>query len=869
MVAILGVAGLALQLALDELPGILTHTVALVAPGFELKVGAARLGTGRLDLRDVRVRAHGEPTPLLTTPRVVVRFSPWDLRLGRIDEVRLAEPVISLPATVSELFRGGHERRRASTWSVGRLATADGRFSMVPSAEHPGMSFGFALDLHEVGLDPERAERVHHIALRDVHATLTNDTTVLDARAAGIAFSLAGVLERKRIEEVRLETPRLTLPATLSVFAGAGGESATTAWSLGRLVTGDGSFSKPPSPDAPGVAFAFAADLRELGLDPERSQAPHRLALQDVRMTLADNDSNITVAAVRAGFRVAGLRERRIDEIRLFTPVVSVGEHVPHLSRGAHAGAGAPEWTIGRLATHDGRLQMAASEDVPGAVAGFTFDLRDVGAGTEESGRPQHMQLHDLKIRPRRRPPWLVVDDARVDFTFGGLLRGRRLARVALERGTLVVDSALRERLSGAKGRPAPRLGAAVWSVTMLDIGELGVRLAELGPQIPDVTLEVHTRLHDIPLSPQGLARARTPQRIELANFSLYSPLDPFRKVVDIGSMFVEFTMAGVLDRQLSSLLVLSPTIYLGEDLIWYMHASRGATTGEDHGRPWTVRTLRAEFGRLVLTFRGVDRVGLPLGFRTDASNVTLGDLASLRLGAALRVPRQSYDFPGLDLALRGVEGELRFDYPPGNVQDNVVNTLHVEEIRWREYSVRNNWLAATFDAKGVNGKFGGGAYSGYVNGGATLPFSSGPVTGWIAATDLDLAPLGEAVAGKYAEITGLADLSATADVLGSRLDRAHGILTLDRPGRVTFPGIDALVDRLPRDAPSWQRDLARIAVETLREYPYRRGDGWLEFADYRGEARLSLDGERGSRRIEIHYDQEVPAVTSATGATE
>ena len=60
-----------------------------------------------------------------------------------------------------------------------------------------------------------------------------------------------------------------------------------------------------------------------------------------------------------------------------------------------------------------------------------------------------------------------------------------------------------------------------------------------------------------------------------------------------------------------------------------------------------------------------------------------------------------------------------------------------------------------------------------------------------------------------------------------------------------------------------------RIAVETLREYPYTRGDGWLEFADYRGEARLSLDGERGSRRIEIHYDQEVPAVTSATGATE
>jgi hypothetical protein len=869
VVAILGVAGLVLQLALDELPGLLTHTVALVAPGFELSVGTARLGVGRLDLRDVQVRAHGEPIPLLAAPRVVVRFSPWELRLGRIDEVRLAEPVISLPATVSALFHSDHERRSTRTWSIGRLATANGQFSMVPSSEHPGLSCGFALDLHELGLEPERAERMHHIALRNVGATLANDTTVLDARAAGISFSLAGVLERKRIEEIGLETPRVSLPATLPTFAGAGGESSTPAWSLGRLVTKHGSFSKPPSADTPGVAFGFAADLRELGLDPERSQEPHRLALQDVRVTLADNDATITVAAVRAGFRVAGLHERLIDEIRLFTPVVSVGEHIPDLSGTAHAGAGSPEWTIGRLATHDGRLQMAASEDVPGVVAGFAFDLRAVGAGSDESARPQHVRLHNLKVRPRQRPTWLVVDDARVDFTFRGLLQERQLARVALERGTLVVDSALRDRLSGTKGGPAPRLGAAVWSVTKLDIGELGVRLAELGPQIPDVTLEVHTRLHDVPLSPHGLARARTPQRIELADFSLYSPLDPFRKVVHIGSMFVEFTMADVFDRQLTSILVLSPTIYLGEDLIWYMNASRGGASGDQHGRPWTVRMLRAEFGRLVLTFKGVDRVGLPLGFRTDASNVTLGDLASLRLGAALRVPRQSYDFPGLDLTLRGVEGELRFDYPPGNVKDNVVNTLHVEEIRWRNYSVRNNWLAATFDANGVSGNLGGGAYSGYVNGGATLPFTSGPVTGWIAATDLDLAPIGEAVAGKHAEITGLADLSATADVLGGRLDRAHGILTLDRPGRVTFPGIDALVDRLPRDAPSWQRDLARIAVETLREYPYTRGDGWLEFADYRGEARLSLDGERGSRRIEIHYDQELPAVTSATGATE
>jgi hypothetical protein len=832
-------------------------------------VGAARLGFGRLDLRDVQVRARGESMPLLTAPRVVVRFSPWELSQGRIDEVRLAAPVISLPATLPALFPPAAEPARASgsTWSIGRLATADGRFSMMPSGALPGVGFDFAFDLWELGLDPARADRVHHLSMRDARAALASGTTILDVRSARIAFSLAGLLDRQRIESVRLVAPRLSLPETLPAFAREGG-SAAPPWTLGRLVARDGSLSMPPAGDLPGVDFGFAADLHELGLDPERAQQPHRLALRDVRVSLAGSDTVLTVAGVRAGFRVAGLLERRVDEVRLITPLLSVGEHLPAFAGTGHAGPAGPGWTIGRLATHDGRLQMAGSEDLPGVTGGFTFDLRELGAGTAEAGRPQHLRLQGVKVRPRRRPTWLVVDDARVDFTAGGLLERRQLARVVIERGTLVFDRALRDRLAGA-GAPTGRLGSAVWSIGLLDIRQLGVRLAELGPQIPDVTLEVHSKLRDVPLSPHGLALARTPQRIELAGFTLYSPLDPFRQVVHIGSMFVEFTMAGVLDRQLTSLLVLSPTIYLGEDLIWYMNASRVAAGTGGHERPWTVRTMRADLGRLVVTFRGIDRVGLPLGFTTDARNVTLGDLATLRLGVALRVPKQSFDFPGLDLAFLDVDGELRFDYPPGNVKDNVVNTLRVAVIRWRNYSVRDGWLAATFDQNGLSGTLGGDAYAGYVNGGGNLPFTGGAISGWFAATDLDLAPLGTAVAGKHLEMTGLANLRASADVLGDRLDRASGVLSLDRPGRVSFPGLDSLVDRLPPGAPAWQRELARVAAETLRDYPYTSGEGTLDFANSRGEAKLSLDGPRGARRVEIHYRQDAPGDTPATGASE
>src|SRR5262249_15318241 len=364
------------------------------------------------------------------------------------------------------------------------------------------------------------------------------------------------------------------------------------------------------------------------------------------------------------------------------------------------------------------------------------------------------------------------------------------------DRGLLVLDRALRDQLSTSRGG-TPSAGTR-WSLGVLDIAQLGIRLSDLGPEIPDVTLLIHTRLTDVPLAAGGLAKARTPQRLELSTLTLDSPLDPFRPVVNVGTIFVEFTIADLIAHQLASLTVVSPTIYLGEDLIWYMNTTRTAAAAAPSGQPWTVRSLRADLGKIVLTFEGVNRASLPLDFRTDARNVILGDLATLRLAAALQVPKQSYKFPGLDLALIDVEGELRFDYPPGRAQENVVNTLRVDAIRWRDYVVRDGWLAATFDEKGVNGTLGGNAYDGYVNGGGSVPFGPGSRSGWAAGTDLDLAPLAATVGGQSVAMTGLVDVEGAVEVLEDRVDRARATLDFQRPGVLSFPALDRLLERLP-----------------------------------------------------------------------
>lgn len=753
------VAG-ALAIAVDRLPSVLSVLARQLAPGYELDIRGARLhGLDRLELTHVRVRPRGESSAFLVAKRVVVRASPWALRQGRIDEVRVVAPLVRMP----EHLPGGAE------------------------------------------------------------ASASTEATGSDA-----------------------------------------------GWSVGRIVVTRGRIRAAPADGRPGLDVDLALDLRDLGLDAERGARPHRLRLRNVRARLAGTPPLVVVPDVLATFTLAGLVERQtLDAVRLIDPALFVPEPLPTLGGSeTDGGPGAlAGWRVGRLVTHEGRLRMAPAAERPGGTLAFAFDLRDVGLDPALAERLHRFRLRAVRLAFGDRPPALVVDAARVEFTLGGLMERRRLAALLVERGTLVVDGALRERLAGGGSGTAAAPAATGWSVGVLDTGELGVRLSDLAPEVPDVTLRVRTLLRDVPLSLEALEQARDPQRIELADLTLYSPFDPFRAVVHVGSILIDCTLADILHQRIGAVTLLSPTVFLGEDLIWYMGASGGTASTAASGPPWTIDTLRAELGRIMITFNGADRLALPITFRTHGQNVALRDLATLRLAAALQVPRQTYRLPGLDLELVDLHGELRFRYPRGRGQDNVVNVLQVASIRWRGYEVGDGWLSVTFDEKGINGELGGRAYAGYVNGGVSLPFAAGPSTGWVSAEHLDLALAAAPLAGERIEMTGAASFTGTARLREGRLEAADGKLAFERPGRLSFPDLDTLVERLPADAPSWQRDLAKIAVDAFRDYPYTTGEGTLRFADFRGEARLALDGERGARRVEAHYYQDAPALASPTPA--
>jgi hypothetical protein len=817
----------------------------------------------------VLVRAADGGATILAARRVVVGFSPWTIAGGHLDLLVLDEPLLTPRASLPAL--GSARPGSSAGWSIDRLVARHGRLFLEPGDDTPAVRFRFSLDLHELGSGPALAERLHSVTVKQLEVTARGRPPLLAMRGGTLRASIAGLADRRRIDEVLLRSPVVTLAGDLPAPSAGGEGSAGFPLAIDRLVVRDGRFRMPAAASHPGVAFRFATDLANVGTGADQAAEPRQIALRAVTVDLADGTPVVTMDGLLAQFTIAGLAAKRIDEIAMVAPVLSMP---PTLAPTAGAPAVSPKtalaeagWSIGRLVTHDGRLAMAATETMPNVSAAFAFDLRELGADRERATRRQRVRVRDLRIRFPHRPASLVLDDASLDFTLAGLLERRQLASLRVNGGLLVLDRFLRDELS-ATGGGTPHAGTT-WSLGVLDIGQLGIRLADLGPQIPDVTVLIRTRLTEVPLGAGGLARARATQRVELADLTLDSPLDPFRPVVHVGSIFVEFTLADLVNHQLASIAVVSPTIYLGEDLIWYMNTTRSAAAASPAGQPWTVRSLRADLGKIVITFQGVNRASLPLNFRTDAHDVILGDLATLRLAAALQVPKQDYTFPGFDLGLIGVEGELRFDYPPGQATDNVVNTLRVGAIRWRDYVVRDGWLAATFDQRGVNGKLGGSAYDGYMNGGVSLPFGPGTMAGWAACTDLDLAPLSATIGGHSVTMTGQVDLEGAVELLDRRIDKARAELEFERPGLLSFPALDRLLDRLPPEASSWQRDLARVAVETFRDFPYATGSGKLEFADRRGEAHLGLAGERGKRQFDVYYHEDVPEVTQATRGEE
>ncbi len=535
---------------------------------------------------------------------------------------------------------------------------------------------------------------------------------------------------------------------------------------------------------------------------------------------------------------------------------------------------GLPNWSLRRLSCDYAEIEVSGygNKDLT-LSAKATFDLRDLSP----ANLPQ--ALHEIvfwDVQARVNPakdPVLVLDQLKLGWTFDGILQTRHLASLAIQGGRLAVGDDLQKLAHPADSQSAaapaaPAKKETAWTIDALKLADVQVRMRDEKKNIPNASFALNTSLVGVTLGDAASNLGEAEQTVEIADLEIPARLDPFSKVLTVRSMFIRFSLAGLVRKELESIAILSPTVYVSEDLFDYMDDAKSAAASPDAAKKsdntgWTVKDVRIDFGKLVIGSGGRPQYGVPLGFHTRIQNVALDNLAALKLDGALRVPEQNYSFESYQIEFvtkrkDGKGGELRFSYPPEKNESNLVGTVFLDDIRWRQYSASDAWLSITFDRQGINGLFGTKAYEGYVSGGFSFFFESdSPWVGWVAGKGIDTQSFTDVVSPQNFRMTGPLDFKVQTNASGKQIERVKGDFVLRSKGKMEIRKLDAMMADIPDTWSQIKQSSTRIALQTLRDYPYDSGRGDFWFVDSQGVFQMRLDGPLGKRSfgVVLHAD--------------
>lgn len=584
--------------------------------------------------------------------------------------------------------------------------------------------------------------------------------------------------------------------------------------------------------------------------------APGRIRARGLELR-ARQDGRL-LARLKSGavqFTLQGLWRRSIERVELIEPHLEITPALlatlPTSEAKDASASPSAAWNIGEIECRYGTFEVSGLGGglewsargkfmlTGGSTAGLSLALWDVRARSAEGGEFLRLDLAELTglaaLGGFSRPPALRVR--------GGLLEPARLPQA---QATGQAQSALPDFL-----------------FDRVDIEGVEVRLPRAEGLPAHLAFQLHTQLRSVNLARLAEDVGRERQFVEVADARILSPYDPFRPVVEIRALGCEFTLAGLAARELEALTVTSPVLHVSEDLFWLMEAGAGGGSGgATPAGAWKVRRLTVVDGRLVVGSGGRPVAGLPLRFRTTAQDISLSELASLRAELTLEIPARDYGFPAYQLEFATRAGELRFSYPPETGAKNLVGTVFLPSVRWRQLQAREGWLSVTFDRTGINGSFGAETYGGYTNGGFSFLFHpEAPWVGWVAGSRVNLGTLSQAATPGAVRMAGKANFRVEVDAFGPRMERVRGTMALVGAGRLEFPKLDELAAAIPKDWAPIRQSATRAALEALRDYDYEDGGGQFWFAGGRGRLDLALRGPRGSRKVAIvlHGESQPP----------
>lgn len=562
---------------------------------------------------------------------------------------------------------------------------------------------------------------------------------------------------------------------------------------------------------------------------------------------------------LRAGFG-PDWRQGRFGSLVLEEPALSLDRKaIEHFADGGRSTGIAVPWEFGRVEIIRGHLWLEEfGEPALDVSANIDGTIERVGPGAPDQEHELDVSGVYVAVRKDGRPvPLFGAGQAKARATIGGLAN-RKLSGLRVDRGWLLAGEGLQVLTAPAKSGADPSAKPSEPFVFQsIDLVDLQISTGETGGALPEMSFKVNTALRDMALGSVATELAEKVHQVEFADIDILSPFDPLQRAVTVRTLFAKFSLAGLARQEIDELVVLGPTIYAGEALFEYM--ARADEESEPAPQPveategWKVKNLEVNFGKLVIAAGGRRQVGLPLAFQTKAENVSLSSLAGLNLDLVLTIPPDNYDFPSYDLAFRNVRGDLRLNYPPEKDENNLVNVVKFDAARWRNFTARKLWLSVTFDLDGINGIFGGETYRGYISGGFSFFLQpDAPWTGWLSATDLDLAELTQAAAPQHFIMTGKADAKLEVNGRGPSIERVLGSMQTKRRGLLAVNKLNDLIDAIPPEWNSLKQELTRVSLETLRDFDYTTAGGDFWFVGRKGLLNVKMKGPSGSRNIEV-----------------
>jgi len=837
---------------------------------------------GEVQLESVRVYLRADRSEVLNVPAAKVHFTWRELRRHFIREIVIDNPRLELTDRALTALPGGSGDSSSSAgglpWHVGHIAIANGS-ARIDVAAAPVVRCRFALDLSEAATHPDATG--NQLRLTSLRARLRDEAAdAIDIPALTIRFS-PEQLRQMKIDALVVDSPHFVVTDRLiALIPKSSTGTAGLAWSIGNVSIEKGTARVDLAALLP-TEFGFAAHFS----DPQqKGNTPFSLTLDHASVHLRQGGGEaLSVASARVVATVEGLRAQKIREIAIEDPHVAITDAAlaalsPSATPSATtaAPASAP-WTLERLSVKRGQANVDL-RGAPLAEFGFAIQMADAVLSPAGVDELQSVEISDLALRPRDRAiePFLRIPAIRADFRIPEFLRTGRIARVQIERLDFRYNASFREMIaagdkSAVEGNvpaakdPAAGTGHPV-TIAELRLIEGRVHLNDLGLGVPPIDFRLETALHELSLAPGAGAAGQDLQKIELSQIALSSPLDPFFSVLKLDSLFVRFTLAGLWRREIEEVEIVHPVLAIGPDLFWYVdrvQENAAATPApvvavQDTGPAWSIRHFNATSGQMILALEGQRTLAVPMPFESHADNLNFRNLSDLRLKLAIDMPEQDYQYPGYELTLRGVRGRVEFSLPPEKRANNVVNTLHLREVRWKNFRGRDCFLDVTYDARGIYGHLGGKAYTGLLNGQFNFVLSDeSPWNGWISGEHIDLRQVTDILAPQKFALSGPANFRLSVTARATQFDSVIGDFAATRTGQLRIGKLDDLIHALPGDWSGLKSGLARISLETLRDFAYDAAHGDFRFHGRSGALHLDLRGANGSRKIavEVHDD--------------